>query len=92
MDREEVYILSLGILQYEGIGKIPENKYERLRRSCQLGRKKTFTVWNAKSQMKKEFKGRGNQMYKIYAKNPPQGLQTPEVTSDTYLDLTLMEQ
>ena len=42
--------------------------------------------------MKKEFKGRGNQMYKIYAKNPPQGLQTPEVTSDTYLDLTLMEQ
>ena len=31
-------------------------------------------------------------MYKIYAKNPPQGLQTPEVTSDTDLDLTLMEQ
>lgn len=25
-------------------------------------------------------------MYKIYAKNPPQGLQTPEVTSDTDLD------
>lgn len=31
-------------------------------------------------------------MYKIYAKNPPQGLRTPEVTSDTDLDLTLMGQ
>lgn len=60
---EEVYIL---------IGKNTRKQVLEAEKELPIkGRKKTFNVQSARSQMKKEFQGRGNQMCKIYAKNPP---------------------